>query len=75
MLTSPWLRMLLPTADWSWLVWLELELELEPEAPMPMRRLTPSVVQEAPCCMAPPTPAAALAAWAASTRYYATMFD
>ncbi|MBS3727880.1 hypothetical protein JLDANKMP_03366 [Stenotrophomonas sp. PE591] len=65
MLTSPWLRMVLPTADWSWLVWLALELE----APMPMRRLTPSVAPEAPCCMAPPTPAAALAACTAYSAF------
>ncbi|HFK2883912.1 TPA: hypothetical protein ACGY73_002052 [Stenotrophomonas maltophilia] len=71
MLTSPWLRMVLPTADWSWLVWLALELEAP--MPMPIRRLTPSVAPEAPCCMALPTPAAALAARAPSTRCYVTI--
>jgi len=40
-----WLRMVLPTADWSWLVWLALELE----APMPIGRTRPQ-----PKALAPP---------------------
>ncbi|WP_414486940.1 hypothetical protein, partial [Stenotrophomonas maltophilia] len=38
-------RMVLPTADWSWLVWLALELE----APMPIGRTSPQ-----PKALAPP---------------------
>ncbi len=44
MLTSPWLRMVLPTADWSWLVWLALELE----APMSIGRTSPQPKALAP---------------------------
>ena len=52
-----------------WHVCLELELETPMPMPMPMRRLTPSMVPEAPCSMAPPTPVFDQAGLSRQTRH------